>query len=550
MDFLEESDSEPGPEICDVLNNCSIIVDRAHADVDGGLVIERDNKASQLEPDHSASVLNMLSVSVPSTPGSSTQSLSDNDSSASAVSTSSKRKRTGDPEKRKARNNARKESRKTKKGQLSREKETRDRLSSASVLLQPEKFQKTDVVHTEMNPDVLRKQNMGFLALPSSKDKLLPSNPALSVTQAAATTSPITPKSSNKTVPVPNCDPLVLSLVNDEGYQYIANNDKEAQVIADKHGRIFFVKVKPPSDASSKEMHRHVEGLVNKMCERINALAADPNAKGCPKAQSNNRHVRPEDCFRIIFGLTFPQGGRGPAVQNIDPILRPFVEELLANPWIQKFMNFITACFISWFPRHAFAYDEVKHRLKITTNAEERANNIFKNSRFCGTTFNLGPYAITLEHRDSRNLVGGLCVLGVFGQFDHKTSGHFIMKEPKVVIELRRGDVVFMPSAGITHRNAGMKKGETRSSIIQYTAGGLFQWIWQGFRQLSKSDINVRKGFREREGRSRWKEMWGLFPSLEELEEAKRSGRLPLGDYPTQIQVGDSFLFPPKPNST
>jgi len=61
MDFLEESDSEPGPEICDVLNNCSIIVDRAHADVDGGLVIERDNKASQLEPDHSASVLNMLS---------------------------------------------------------------------------------------------------------------------------------------------------------------------------------------------------------------------------------------------------------------------------------------------------------------------------------------------------------------------------------------------------------------------------------------------------------------------------------------------------------
>ncbi len=45
MDFLEESDSEPGPEICDVLNNCSIIVDGAHADMDGGLVIGRDNKA-------------------------------------------------------------------------------------------------------------------------------------------------------------------------------------------------------------------------------------------------------------------------------------------------------------------------------------------------------------------------------------------------------------------------------------------------------------------------------------------------------------------------
>ncbi len=141
--------------------------------------------------------------------------------------------------------------------------------------------------------------------------------------------------------------------------------------------------------------------------------------------------------------------------------------------------------------------------------------DIFPGSLFCGTTFNLGPYGVTIRHRDSRNLVGGLCMIGVFGNFNHETSGHFIMEEAKVIIELRAGDVVFMPSAAITHRNSQLRAGESRSSIVQYTSGGLFRWVWQGKKLLSKSEMKLKANNCRAEGVGRWKELYELFPTLE-----------------------------------
>lgn len=187
-------------------------------------------------------------------------------------------------------------------------------------------------------------------------------------------------------------------------------------------------------------------------------------------------------------------------------------------------------------------YEEAMTRLELD---DDLHRDIFPDSLFCGTTLNLGPNGITIRHRDSRNLVGGLCMIGALGHFNHETSGHFIMEEAKVIVELRHGDIVFMPSAGITHKNSRLRDGESRASIVQYTSGCLFRWLWQGRKMLPVSERILKSKFRAAEGVGRWRELYDLFPTVEEWEAAKRSGLMSLGDVEQIIRSGRSLLFPP-----
>ncbi|EJD37040.1 hypothetical protein AURDEDRAFT_25272, partial [Auricularia subglabra TFB-10046 SS5] len=89
----------------------------------------------------------------------------------------------------------------------------------------------------------------------------------------------------------------------------------------------------------------------------------------------------------------------------------------------------------------------------------------------------LGPYVTCWFHRDARNFILGICPVLVLGDFNHRTSGHFIMVEPKIVMELRPGDLLLMMSAVLTHGNAPLRAGETRMSWTFFSAGGLFRWV-------------------------------------------------------------------------
>ena len=171
-------------------------------------------------------------------------------------------------------------------------------------------------------------------------------------------------------------------------------------------------------------------------------------------------------------------------------------------------------------------------------------SNMFPNTAFSGTTLNMGPYASCKPHRDSQNLVGGVCMIVVLGDFDHTKSGHFIMHEPKVILEARPGDIIFMPSAAITHSNAGLRPGERRSSIVQYISARLFSWAWQGFKCLPKNESAESKQARASEGLERWKELCQLFPTVSELQEAKTSGALAVDAYQKYIRGGRSLLLP------
>jgi hypothetical protein len=146
---------------------------------------------------------------------------------------------------------------------------------------------------------------------------------------------------------------------------------------------------------------------------------------------------------------------------------------------------------------------------------------LFPDSPFCSFTANMGPQTVCNAHRDFWNLAHGTCPIGALGPFNHRTGGHIILHEPKLIIEFRRGDVMFIPSAAITHENVPIANGETRYSFTMYTAGGLFRYAWCGMRTLK--DIQEKEEFKElyksyvAEGPVRWESGWRKYSTIGDL---------------------------------
>ncbi|KIO23313.1 hypothetical protein M407DRAFT_42236, partial [Tulasnella calospora MUT 4182] len=96
---------------------------------------------------------------------------------------------------------------------------------------------------------------------------------------------------------------------------------------------------------------------------------------------------------------------------------------------------------------------------------------------FASIAANLGPQTVCYKHRDLKNKANGLCIIYVLGNFDYRRGGHVILHEAKLVVEMRPGDALFIPSAVISHETVPIFEGEERYSLVLYSAGGLFRWL-------------------------------------------------------------------------
>lgn len=153
---------------------------------------------------------------------------------------------------------------------------------------------------------------------------------------------------------------------------------------------------------------------------------------------------------------------------------------------------------------------------------------VFPDSPFCAFTMNMGPHTVCIGHRDFWNLVYGTCPIGALGPFNHRTGGHIILHEPKVIFEFRRGDVMFIPSGAITHENVPIAEGETRYSFTMYTAGGLFRYVWCGqrtVREVRETDEGLYARYIA-EGPGRWEDGWKRYSTINELIARARGNTL------------------------
>ncbi|KAF8145822.1 hypothetical protein K438DRAFT_1474322, partial [Mycena galopus ATCC 62051] len=134
--------------------------------------------------------------------------------------------------------------------------------------------------------------------------------------------------------------------------------------------------------------------------------------------------------------------------------------------------------FSLWAPKLYSFYQQARTALELWRSS---LSWNFAKTVFAGCTFNFGPHAITRPHLDFGNLSWGWCAVTALGWFDPDMGGHLILWDLRLVIRFPPGATIFIPSAIIRHSNVPIRPHEIRSSFTQYTAGGLFRWIRNGF---------------------------------------------------------------------
>jgi hypothetical protein len=121
---------------------------------------------------------------------------------------------------------------------------------------------------------------------------------------------------------------------------------------------------------------------------------------------------------------------------------------------------------------------------------------------------------------DTVNLAQGWCSITPIGSFDWKWGGQLVLKELGLVIDFPPSSTILIPSALITHPNAPVKDHETWFSIVQYTAGGLFRWVDNGFMSDKAWDAVAAPKQTETHARDkveRLKRGMEMFTQIEEL---------------------------------
>lgn len=149
-------------------------------------------------------------------------------------------------------------------------------------------------------------------------------------------------------------------------------------------------------------------------------------------------------------------------------------------------------------------------------------------SVFACASFNFGPNALSLPHRDHGNRAAGWCPIYCDGDFDPRRGGHLVLREFGVVVEFPPGSTIAIPSACITHGNVPIRKHETRWSFTQYASGGLFQFLEYGFRSWSTIQLTDKTREKEivRERGQRWGKELDLLSKVDSLHEDRENAGL------------------------
>lgn len=142
------------------------------------------------------------------------------------------------------------------------------------------------------------------------------------------------------------------------------------------------------------------------------------------------------------------------------------------------------------------------------------------NLPFACVTANTGPQTVCENHKDIKNKApGGLCVVQGLGLFDSRRGGHLVLHELQVIVEMRAGDIIFFPSAVISHETIPISVEERRYSLVWYSAGGLFHWRDAGGRSLKlwARKFSAEHAKHQDMGDRRWIDGWRNFSTLADL---------------------------------
>jgi hypothetical protein len=177
--------------------------------------------------------------------------------------------------------------------------------------------------------------------------------------------------------------------------------------------------------------------------------------------------------------------------------------ELLPNP-------LLLGLFKVYFPRvHGF-YEK---KMEELTQWDPTLKRNFPSTAFAAASFNFGPKTECYPHRDWANVSWGQCAVTALGEYDADLGGHLVCWDLGLIVRFPPGSTIFIPSALVRHSNTPVAPHERRYSFAQYTPGGLFRWVGQGFK------LGPKKGLKESPAvqQKRWSEGLSMMSKLSEM---------------------------------
>ncbi|KIM74031.1 hypothetical protein PILCRDRAFT_80479 [Piloderma croceum F 1598] len=235
-------------------------------------------------------------------------------------------------------------------------------------------------------------------------------------------------------------------------------------------------------------------------------------------AESHRRGLFPA----LAIGASFGGGQQVPGNLINGAINSAILCSLLSNVAFVRIAGFASGVFATWAP-HLYSY-YVDHLGPLFKHYPDLRRN-FVNSVFACATFNFGPHTCCFDHVDFGNLPFGWCAITALGNFNPIFGGHLVLWDLKIVIEFPPGSTILIPSGAIRHSNIAIRRGETRYSFTQYTAGGLFRWVDHGY----QTETSYRRGWKKDRkfaedlaNQQRWIRGVGMFSTLAELETISR----------------------------
>ncbi|KAJ7170637.1 hypothetical protein C8R43DRAFT_875602 [Mycena crocata] len=230
-------------------------------------------------------------------------------------------------------------------------------------------------------------------------------------------------------------------------------------------------------------------------------------------------HRRAQEPYpSITRGISHGGGQTEPGELHNNQANTELTDYLLKQSCFQRLAGFANCLFMVFAPL-LFAFYQAQMALIAAWRPRMRWN--FARSVFAACTFNFGPRAITVPHLDFANLSWGWCAITALGFFDPDIGGHLILWDMKLVIRFPPGSTVLIPSAIIRHSNVPVAPNERRYSFTQYSAGGLFRWIRNGFQTdeaFERTASPADKAARAKEAAKRWEHGVSMYSTVDSLK--------------------------------
>ncbi|KAJ7733360.1 hypothetical protein B0H16DRAFT_1768693 [Mycena metata] len=286
------------------------------------------------------------------------------------------------------------------------------------------------------------------------------------------------------------------------GFSIIKWDGIHPRPILDRNGRIIAVLAGQPDHAEYR-------------AATDAAFAAMRNASKTTHFSAEMKKHRRGLFAAVNVGLSYGKGQSTPGwLDGKD--YRGLAEEMLANLGIQRMAGFADAAFAIWAPRlHAY-YKQCDAKLR--TRLPDLRRPFVGSVYFCAA-FNFGRNVWTFKHRDILNLAFGWCAIQALGRYDATLGGHLVLWDLKLVVEFPHGALILLPSATVAHSNVPVREGEERVLFTQFSAGGIFRYVDNGFQTVAELERNDPEEYARLSARmaSRWEEGLGLLSTLDEL---------------------------------